>query len=431
MGWRGLRWGGAALGLGALFWLTNHYTLQGRPALADPIGWLPFVAVAMACGLALRSSWKQVGFALIPVLLLVLVIEAGLRVYFWSAASPEEKALLATPSLREGDAQIVYTPHHYSLYAPEPGVARPDGLRHNASGLRDDRELAPDPEALRIVFIGGSTTYTVRIRDNAKIFSTGLEALLSEQLGAQAEGLHVEVVNAGMSGATSAENLIRLAFVVSELRPDLVVIQHGINDSAPRQIGALQSDYGNYRKRWSAPSPFAEHSIAHAMTISLLRSTMLGSAFVNHTGIGERHHLYAYTNRRDSAAQKPGAGADNDVQNDARYFVRNTRYMISLCRAMGARVLLATAPIAESAGASYELTQEHNEITRTIAGEEGVDFFDFAALMKHDSSHMPDGVHVSQEGSDLKRDLYHAYFQRSGLFASLVAEKQETLYARP
>jgi hypothetical protein len=144
MGWRGLRWGAAALGLGALFWLTNHYTLQGRPALADPAGWLPFVAVAMACGLALRSSWKQVGFALIPVLLLLLVIESGLRVYYWSAASPEQRALLATPSLREGDAQIVYTPHHYSLYAPAPGVARPDGLRHNALGLRDDRELAPD-----------------------------------------------------------------------------------------------------------------------------------------------------------------------------------------------------------------------------------------------------------------------------------------------
>jgi lysophospholipase L1-like esterase len=380
------------------------------------VGWIPFALCAPLGWAILRAGVKLTVFALVPLLVLLGFVELGLRFYYAGFAGPEQKALLAPSTLRDRDSASVYAPHHYALYTPDPLVSRPDGLRHNRLGFRDERWLAPDPDAIRIVFLGGSSTYSERIRDNEKIFSHGLEGRLNAHFAARLDGRRV---NAGMGGATSAENLIRLAFFVSEVEPDLLVVQHGVNDVWPRMVGTLQSDYGNYRRRWRAPSVFREHSMAHAATLWLMRLSMLGSFVANRSGMTEPHHLYAYTNRED---QGPPS-RKNAERNDARYFERNTRYMIALAREMGARVLLATAPTGGQAGDFHELVPEHNALTRAIATEEGVAFFDYAAVMVTDARHMPDGIHVSQAGSDLKRDLYFDYLIESGLAETLIQRR--------
>ncbi len=135
--------------------------------------------------------------------------------------------------------------------------------------------------------------------------------------------------------------------------------------------------------------------------------------------MSEPHHLYTYTNRED---QGP-ARRENAERNDARYFERNTRYMIALAREMGARVLLATAPTGERAGDFHALVPEHNALTRSIASEAGAAFFDYAAAMATDAHHMPDGIHVSQAGSDLKRDLYFEHLVESGLVEALIQQR--------
>lgn len=408
-----------SLGLVGAWYLTNHFTVWGRPAPNNPVGWIPFALCAPLGWAILRAGVKPTVFALVPLLVLLGFVELGLRFYYAGFAGPEQKALLAPSTLRDRDAESIYSPHHYALYIPDPLLSRPDGLRHNHLGFRDERPLAPDPDAFRIVFLGGSSTYTDRIHDNEKIFSSGLERLLNEHFASRLEGRRVEVVNAGMGGATSAENLIRLVFFVSEIEPDLLIIQQGVNDVWPRMVGSIQSDYGNYRRRWRAPSVFREHSMAHAATLWLLRLSMLGSFVVNRSGMGEPHHLYAYTNRED---QGPARG-ENAERNDARYFERNTRYMIALAREMGARVLLATAPTGAQAGNFHKLVPEHNALTQAIAKDEDTAFFDYAAVMATDDHHMPDGIHVSQAGSDLKRDLYFDYLIESGLVEGLIQRR--------
>ncbi len=409
------------------WYLTNHFTAWGRPAPNSPVGWIPFALCAPLGWAILRAGVKLTAFALVPLVMLLGLVELGLRFYYAGFAGPAQRALLAPSALWDRDIEIVYSPHHYALYIPDPFVSRADGLRHNRLGFRDDRPLAPDPDAIRIVFLGGSSTYTSEIRDNEKIFSRGLERRLNEHFAARLEGRRVEVVNAGMGGATSAENLIRLAFFVSEIEPDLLIVQHGVNDLWPRMVGSIQSDYGNYRRRWRAPSVFREHSMAHAATLWLMRLSMLGSFVANRSGMGEPHHLYAYTNREDQGPPR----RENAERNDARYFERNTRYMIALAREMGAQVLLATAPTGEQAGDFYELVPEHNALTRKIALEEGVAFFDYAAVMATDTHHMPDGIHVSQAGSDLKRDLYFDHLIGSGLVEALIEPRGVDAAARP
>lgn len=66
---------------------------------------------------------------------------------------------------------------------------------------------------------------------------------------------------------------------------------------------------------------------------------------------------------------------------------------------------------------------EHNALTRAIAIEEDTAFFDYAAVMASDAHHMPDDIHVSQAGSDLKRDLCFDHLIGSGLVEVLIPQR--------
>jgi lysophospholipase L1-like esterase len=222
------------------------------------------------------------------------------------------------------------------------------------------------------------------------------------------------------ASATSAENLIRLAFLVSELDPDLIVIQHGLNDARVRMTGTIASDYRNYRKSWEEPEAFQpDFSLAYSGTVWLMRMTMLGRWIGVRTNLVKNWNLSAYVDR-----PWEGDADENAARNDGRYFERNTRYMIALAKQMGARIVLATTPFTERVWeVQQRLTLEHGEIVRRVAKLEDVAFYDFAAEMPADDEHLPDGVHASQLGSDVKRDLFFDYLVRSGLVDALLGEE--------
>jgi lysophospholipase L1-like esterase len=427
-----IRWSRAPFWIGlSLVWLTTN-TLTWHLVPVHIRGWmlatgsLPFVLLALAAVAAARIGAKQVAQSLVPLLVLLVLLEGGLRVYFLHFAGPQQRALLATPWTRgTGDAHI-YEPHHYAIYIPKPGHSSPDGLRHDSLGLRDAREFARDPRAIRIVFLGGSTTYTHDLRDNSRIFTAGLERLLDERYRNELGERRIEVINAGMGGATSAENLIRLIFHVSEVRPDLLVVQEGINDVPPRAMGTIRSDYGNFRKVWGPPSLFeGEESIAYSGFVRLAEFTMLGHFVLQRLHLARPWHL-----SRFSIRSQDYEGAATVARNGPRYFERNLRYVIAIARAMGAEVLLASSPVAERLDWATELglagaVAEHNAVNRRVASEQGVPFYDFAAQMPTDPEHMPDGIHVSQLGSDLKRDLYFRYFVESRVVDRLLDRRRD------
>lgn len=354
----------------------------------------------------------------ITYLLAALLLEAGTRLWLANFASRDMRILFTTASTASDDlgADVVYVPHHYALYHLRPGLRTQEGTAHNSLGMRDHREFTDKPPgALRVVFIGGSTTYTVGILDNAKIFSRRLEYLLDYHYRSVLPGTAIQVINAGMGAATSAENLLRLMFFVSELRPDLVVIQHGLNDVWPRTRKGIQSDFSNYRKSWGEPDYFRARPLLIGLLTTLVHRSVLLSFVARMTGLMAPTQVEDLINRRDVPVD------DSYVrENDARFFERNTRYMIAVCRSMGAAVLLASEVYTERAGKARLLAMpEHNAILARLAQSEKVAFFDFHTQMKKDDEHVPDGRRVSQVGSDLKADLFFRYFRDHELIPSL------------
>lgn len=100
---------------------------------------------------------------------------------------------------------------------PEPGTG-PTGDPPPASRARP----SPEADPVRIVFLGDSLTAGPGLA-----LEETFPALLEERL--QRDGIPAEIVNAGVSGDTSAGGLRRLDWILRQ-EPDLLVLELGVND---------------------------------------------------------------------------------------------------------------------------------------------------------------------------------------------------------
>jgi len=361
---------------------------------------------------------KKTIFLLIPFIITFLLLEIGLRIWISNFASRSIKATFLTPFTAPKDlgAESVYVSHHYMLYNLRPNLVLPDGTRHNHLGMRDHRDLNNNNGVIRVVFIGGSSTYTIGIKNNEKIFSYRLEKLLNRYYKDILPDKKIQVINAGMGGATSAENLLRLIFLVSELRPDLVVIQHGLNDVWPRIWGNIQSDFSNYRKIWERPNYFLNKPIAYGLLRNTVGRSVLLTFISRKLRLIRPSLLGVMVKRSDVSISESFLAV-----NSAKYFERNTKYMVAICKSMGTKVLLATEAYTDKADKARNIAMpEHNNLLSKIAKEEGVLFYDFYNDMIKDDVYMPDGRHVSQVGSNLKADLFYSFFVKQTIIPTSI-----------
>ena len=129
--------------------------------------------------------------------------------------------------------QRVYDPFAHRI--PQPGLVERFRVTNdedewvsfelNELGMRGPSvSESPPVGALTLVFLGGSTTENYRFNDE-DTFPVLVGGALMRRTGRR-----VRVFNAGMSGGTTSHSLARLQHQVLDLRPDLIVVQHAIND---------------------------------------------------------------------------------------------------------------------------------------------------------------------------------------------------------
>lgn len=125
----------------------------------------------------------------------------------------------------------VYDPFAYRIPQPNlvdrftTGAGEELTIRLNEEGMRGPSVTEPVATGtLTVVFLGGSTTenYGYALEDT---FPALVGKRLQEELGRP-----IRVFNAGMSAATTSTSLARLQHQVLDLKPDLVVVMHAIND---------------------------------------------------------------------------------------------------------------------------------------------------------------------------------------------------------
>lgn len=222
-------------------------------------------------------SKKDFAVIVASIVFTLLLLEAGLRIWlgFFSTDSQYVKYSLYTDVPLE---KYQWSPHHYLNYYPTPNYRK--GLTyHNSLGFRSQEFNPVKPDnTYRIVTIGGSTTYTVSVKDNEKTFPYLLERFLREDQGNE----NIEVINADVGGYNSWESLINLQFRVLDIDPDLVIVYHGTNDVHTRLVSenTYRGDNSGRRKQWNPPDiPLFEHSL-------LLRYISRKTGFTGQAGLG-------------------------------------------------------------------------------------------------------------------------------------------------
>lgn len=148
--------------------------------------------------------------------------------------------LLAEILLRVHVARRGWTPNCYvtglAFFVPDPdtGQTLRPGLRMkstsydfsvNQLGLRGPEiDLIAAEDTLRIAVLGGSTTFGYLVPE-------GLDFCRLLETDLRGHGINAEVINAGVPGFTAAQCLARYQSLVSQLKPDIVMIYSGWNDT--------------------------------------------------------------------------------------------------------------------------------------------------------------------------------------------------------
>ena len=348
------------------------------------------------------------------ILLTFFLLEIGARLWLKYLATPEQydRYVLYT-SIKPTD--FAFTPHPYLSYYPTPNY-RKGKTFHNSLGYRGHEFPLKKPDGVyRIVALGGSSTYDVRIEDNAAIFTAQLEKMLKEEYGYK----NVQVINAGVPGYNSWEILTNLEFRVLDLDPDLVIIYEGVNDVHARLVepSAYRGDDLGRRQAWHAPHvALWEHSAFLRIFSRMMNSTRQVSVddFVS----SPTYVSWPFEYRLIEDNLDP---EEILKENPPTYFRRNLENMIAIAKENGAKIMLSTwaySPYLNDYAAEGYYQQgfkENNDVVKEVATDQRIPLFDFAAVMPQDAKYWADGRHSNEAGALLKAKLFAEFIDAQGL----------------
>jgi lysophospholipase L1-like esterase len=147
---------------------------------------------------------------------------------------------------------LMERPHPYLLWENTPEYRSAKGIRQtNNLGYRnkEDFDFVKGEGVLRILALGGSTTWGWLLDSPEDAWPAQLQDLLNERLTARSH-TRVEVINGGLNYGTTAELLLHYLFRDRNLKPDIVILHVGGNDAAPLLFDDYQPDYSTFRPGW-------------------------------------------------------------------------------------------------------------------------------------------------------------------------------------
>jgi lysophospholipase L1-like esterase len=156
---------------------------------------------------------------------------------------------------------------HFESDSAEPMVAFLG--RGNSMGFRDrEHSIEKAPGTYRILVLGDSITQGFGIEATEDVFTSVLEAEL------RAEGVNAEVLNFGVSGYNTEQEVETLREKGLRYDPDLVVLAFCANDTAPASRKILQDLRREDARRssfWSTPPILVESALFRLISASYPR----------------------------------------------------------------------------------------------------------------------------------------------------------------
>jgi lysophospholipase L1-like esterase len=317
----------------------------------------------------------------------------------------------AKPPLDRLDGPGMYYAHPHSAYALKPNYRRGNFEKINSLGFRGEEiTLKKPPGVYRIVAIGGSTTFGVYLPHN-ETYPYFLQRKLREDFNTPT----IEVVNAGLTGSTTAESLHRLFTQVLPIQPDMVIIYHGYNDLFPRVFDNYQNDYYHFRKSDPNNPPGLSRFLVWRLALRALNPM----AFVGDYDLTSI--IWQIKNLSDSDSVR----MENFYTSDAGAFEQNLEFIVTTLRANSVQPVLATFAIHPDTvhWNDYippylweEGIRQNNDAINRVAEKYNVPLVPFAERTfglpkqnpwrKTQACCYSDSIHMTTEGNILKAEIF-------------------------
>ena len=380
-----------------------------------------------------NSLFSNLFLSLIVFLCIFIALEICAQVYILKFATEVEyKKYASLKQILSRENKLKYSPHPYMRYTPTPNYEKGNN-KHNSLGYRGDEIAIPKPEGqFRIVCLGGSTTYTNNIDD----YKMSYPYLLEEQLNMNGFR-NVKVINSGAGGFTTWESLLNFEFRVLDLEPDMIIIYHAVNDINARLVWPPEAYKGDNTGQYftttyiTVPSIFEYSTLIRIIMIKLGISDSQGGIArwgkmvdeSRNTSYMTRFRKQKIDNTYPQDTFKKISAEYMLKTNKPLYFKRNIRNMVTIAKANSIKTVIATFaysplfkdnPLASSEEYIFAF-DEMNSVLRDIATDMDVHLFDFAKLFPNERRYYYDGLHVVEEGAQLKAVLFAKYLIENDL----------------
>jgi lysophospholipase L1-like esterase len=305
-------------------------------------------------------------------------------------------------------------PHPYLLYTNAPNFRGAGYQQTNSLGYRNEEfEIQKDKDTIRILCLGGSTTYMWPYIKNPKDtwvaqLETKLQAI---------SGKRVQVINAGLSYGTSAEAVAGYVFRYRHLQPDIIIYHGGGNDVLPLFFDGYDVEYAHFRDHGNGlkPRPGERTLLARSNIAKYLYARWLepvGTVF----------------STKPFWEIPPQDALERVARTDPEGFRRNVDYLVAQGKQAGSQVILfgflqaRKENLAKNAEAfaGYEEAlvlglRKSYEVMDQVARRHGVPFI-IPPQEKFKDEWFQDNCHLTEEGEAMKAGILFDSLKENPLF---------------
>lgn len=316
---------------------------------------------------------------------------------------------------------IALRPHlKNELHVNLKGVSAVAMHTTNKWGMRGDKPPADWDKYYTVIALGGSSTQCFYLDDHKT-----WPYLLQEELKARYP--KIWVANAGLDGQTSRSHLLFMEDVAARIKPKAVIVLCGVNDlglSLSEDARLFGSDFDKTGAKYKI---FANSRLVQVLynwkLIIFNKATVVKTA-----GHGN------YLPKAMGSKEMPLPSDLREVLPSLAEYCSNIHKIISQAKALKIRVIFLTQPLLYddsqywkdkegnfywinksknilSAATYWKMLDIFNQELVKICAKEGVECFDLASEIPHNSLYFYDTCHFNEEGARLVAQKIAGYFK--------------------
>jgi lysophospholipase L1-like esterase len=306
------------------------------------------------------------------------------------------------PAVVKGD-RIILRANYKGLIVNDINPKLPAEIVYSGNSLGFRGPELPGKQAFKILTVGGSTTHSNFLPDNAT-----WSFLISENFRNQYENIWLN--NAGIDGHSTYGHTILMQDIIVPLKPEMIIFLIGVNDIELAGVKVFQHQQGNIKQYLINNSELVGlllniYRVYKAKENNLINDLSFDLKKFEHINISD-----------DGYAKRL-----NDQSTYLQGFKERLSGLINISRENNILPVLITQPLlvgdlvdpttgvdlstikyGESLSGKllWEIMERYNSVTKKVGADNNVHVIDLANSLQKDSKYFRDFMHFTPEGAE-------------------------------